>query len=218
MSCEAIRDDMMDVLYGEADPATARRVEEHHQTCPACREELQSLRRLRRELACWELPAGLNGPSRTRPAVRGWLRAAAVVLLALGGALGLSGSEARYDGGRLSFRLGRGPDTRELRDLLAAQESRHVAEIRALKAASSERGAPAELLQAVERMLQDSEARQTLVLRASLEDLERRTERQRRYDLAQVSAGLSYLEGKTGLQMARTTELMGQVLQASQTR
>ena len=31
-----------------------------------------------------------------------------------------------------------------------------------------------------------------------------------------MSAGLSYLEGKTGLQDARTTELMGHVLQASQ--
>jgi hypothetical protein len=31
-----------------------------------------------------------------------------------------------------------------------------------------------------------------------------------------VSAGFSYLEGRTGLQVARTTELMGHVLQASQ--
>ena len=34
--------------------------------------------------------------------------------------------------------------------------------------------------------------------------------------MAQVGAGLSYLEGKTGLQAARTTELMGKVLLASQ--
>jgi glycosyltransferase involved in cell wall biosynthesis len=45
-----------------------------------------------------------------------------------------------------------------------------------------------------------------------------RAEAQRRYDLARVSAGLSYLDGKTGQQVARTTELMGYVLQASQKR
>ena len=41
---------------------------------------------------------------------------------------------------------------------------------------------------------------------------------QRRQDLAQVSASFAYLDGKSGLEAARTTELMGRVLQASERR
>jgi hypothetical protein len=46
--------------------------------------------------------------------------------------------------------------------------------------------------------------------------MEERSEAQRRLDLARMSAGLSYLDGRTGQQVARATELMGAVLQASQ--
>ena len=65
-------------------------------------------------------------------------------------------------------------------------------------------------------MIRQSEARQDVRVMARLAALSERAETQRRYDLARVSAGLSYLEGKTGQDMVRTTELMGQVLQASQ--
>ena len=40
----------------------------------------------------------------------------------------------------------------------------------------------------------------------------------RRVDMAQVAASLSYLDGRHGEQLARTNELMGYVLQASQKR
>ena len=53
MDCDAFRDDLMDVLYGEADPATAHRFHEHQARCAACREEVGSLRRVRRDLARW---------------------------------------------------------------------------------------------------------------------------------------------------------------------
>ena len=66
------------------------------------------------------------------------------------------------------------------------------------------------------RLIRESEARQTVVLDASLRGLAERSDAQRREDMAQVSAGFSYLEGRTGLQVARTTELMGHVLSASQ--
>ena len=68
----------------------------------------------------------------------------------------------------------------------------------------------------VQDLIRQSELRQAAALNASLSDFSERTDAQRRYDLARVSAGLSYLDGKTGQTVARTTELMGYVLQASQ--
>jgi hypothetical protein len=233
MTCEAHRDDVLDVLYGEADPAATRRVEEHLSGCRDCRDELDGLRRLRGDLSEWELPASLRG-SRAIPSVfrSTWWRplaAAATVLLALGGALGLSGSELRYDAGRVSFRLGRAPVAsapaaspgQDLERRLAALEARQEEALRTIQAALASGSGPAaadQLLPRMERLIADSEARQALMLDARLEDYADRVDRQRRYDMAQVSAGLSYLDGKTGLQVARTTELVGQVLQASQKR
>ena len=66
------------------------------------------------------------------------------------------------------------------------------------------------------RLIKQSETRQAAAFAAGLTELQERSEAQRRVDMAQMGAGLSYLEGKTGLQAARTTELMGKVLQASQ--
>lgn len=221
MECEVLREQRMDVLYGEADAATERRVDEHHAACPACREEMASLRRLRRDLAAWALPEGV-APRRAavrRPAA--WLAAAAAVIVALGGAFGLSGSELGYDRGGMTFRLGRGADAESL---LARQESRHRAEMAALKAAlvpsaPADRARPSSedsLLRRMEEMIRASEARQDARFGARLAALSEQAETQRRYDLARVSAGLSYLDGRTGQDMARTTELMGYVLQASQ--
>jgi hypothetical protein len=65
-------------------------------------------------------------------------------------------------------------------------------------------------------MVRQSEARQDARFSARLAAFGEEAETQRRYDLARVSAGLSYLEGKTGQDVVRTTELMGYVLQASQ--
>ena len=233
MNCETHRDDMLDVLYGEADAAAARRVDEHLSGCRDCRDEMDALRRLRGDLGHWELPASLRA-SRPLPSMlrSGWWRplaAAATVLLALGAALGLSGSELRYEAGRVSFRLGRAPvaapapvpaSFRDVESRLLALEARQDETLRTLQATLA--SGPAldadRVLSRLERLIADSEARQALLLDARLEDHAERAERQRRYDMAQVSAGLSYLDGKTGLQVARTTELVGQVLQASQKR
>lgn len=217
MECRILRDEMMDALYGEAPPEAAARLEEHLAVCAPCRDELLALKRLRRQLQAWPLP----GPTRTRlplPGLPRGLAAAAVLLVALGAALALSGSEARYSGGQWSLRLGRGGA--DVQQQLAEQERRHKAEIQAVKAALVS-GSPQDkeaLLQAVQDLIQQSEARQAVLLSASLADLAARAETQRRYDLARVSAGLSYLDGRTGQQVARTTELMGYVLQASQQR
>ena len=215
MECEAFREDQMDVLYGEADAATARRVSEHHAACAACREEVAALRRVRRDLTAWALPASV-GPRRAQERrAAPWLAAAAAVLAALG-----AGYALRPGGG--------GADVEAL---LARQETRHRAEMAALRAAlvpaaaaSGPRtaeggprvGSDELLLRRMQDMIRDSEARQDARVSARLAALTEEAETRRRYDLARVSAGLSYLEGRTGQDMVRTTELMGRVLQASQ--
>lgn len=220
MDCPEVRDDRMDVLYGEASAEALRRVEAHHAACAACREEFDALRSVRQTLAFWRLPE--RAPS--RPAPRrlhplAALAAAASLLLALGAALRLSGASFEYSGAGATFRLG----TPDLRKLLEEQEARHQREIRALRASVEGAGqrtvaAPREdeLLARVEQLIRENEQRQAARLNTSLEQLAARAEAQRRYDLARVSAGLSYLDGKTGQHVAKTSELMGYVLQASE--
>jgi hypothetical protein len=213
MECSLLRDERLDVLYGEADPATRERVEQHLAGCAACREEMAALRALRADLAAWELPLGL-GTTRVRHPRR-FLAAAAVLLLGLGTAFGLTGSEVRYENGELAIRLGHG-DRR-----LADEEARHRDEIRALEASLSSSAPPRDeeaLLARVEEMIQKSESRQGALLKTRLEEWDTKKEAQRRYDLARISAGLSYLDGKNGEHVARTTELMGYVLEAAQKR
>jgi hypothetical protein len=206
MECTNVRDELIEVLYGEAAPDAARRVEEHCAGCAVCREELNGLRRLRQDLPAWKVPETRRTLFR-RPAVMSrWLPAAvaAALLLSLGGVVGLTLAESRF------------------RRLLDEREARHQQEITELKASVavpvssvSSEGDDAMFVK-VQDLIRQSELRQAAALNASLSDLSERTDAQRRYDLARVSAGLSYLDGKTGQNVARTTELMGYVLQASQ--
>ncbi len=224
MECRVLRDERLDVLYGEADAATRQRVEEHLAVCESCRAESADLVALRQDLRSWTLP-GLSGGARGRAfprRLRQWLPLAAGFLLGLGGAtLGLSGSEVRYEGGQLSVRLGHnGPDYRQA---LAEQEARSLtrveelrAEIAALRGSSTSIGnAPREVLSQVEELIRESEMRQARQIQASLASLDQRREAQRRYDMARVAASLAYLDGRNGQHVARTTELMGYVLEAS---
>jgi len=217
MDCEAFREDMLDVLYGEGGEAAARRVETHQTTCADCRREMAQLRKLRGDLAHWGLPEGLIAAPARGHERRPWaLAAAAGMVLALGASLALSGAEVRYDPSGFSVRLGRG--TGETRALLDAQERRHQEEIDALRAqlAAARPTDQDALMRAVADMIRESETRHDAAIQASLRDLRQRSDAQRQYDLARVSAGLAYLDGKAGLQAARTTELMGHLLQASQ--
>jgi Putative zinc-finger len=219
MDCDAFREEMMDLLYGEAAPATARRLEEHQAACRACRDELDSFRRLRRELAAWPAPADLAGRSRWQPSVRPYLAVAAAVVLLVGGGFALRGSELRYEQGRIAFRLGQASEPAGFAAALAAQEERHRREMDALRVTVAQGSRSDEAtLRKVQQMIADSEVRQASLVTTGLTRLEERTEARRQYDLAQVGAGLSYLDGKAGLQAARTTELVGHLLQASQKR
>ncbi len=205
MACEEFRDGMLDALYGETDAPAARAFGAHQQQCADCRAELRALRALRRDLREWTIPAAL-GVARggVKPPARAWFPLAAAVLLGSAGALALAGSHRRVE---------------TLNAALQEQDQRHraeIADLRATLASARPQGEPA--LEDVRRLIRESEARQAMVLDASLRGLAERAEAQRRQDMAQVSAGFSYLEGRTGLQVARTTELMGHVLQAAQKR
>jgi hypothetical protein len=224
IECNVFRDEMLDVLYGEADAATRRRFQDHEAHCAACREELSGLRRLRQDLAAWPLPPASRLPAAGRTRLYRPLAVAAGLVLALGAALGLSGSEVRYGEGHVAFRLGRQTapaDEPAVEQRLAALEARQRDEMQALRAELARvKDARNDdvLLARVSDMIRRSELRQTELVGASMASLRDETEARRRYDLAQVGAGLSYLDGKTGLQAARTTELMGHVLQAAQKR
>lgn len=200
MECTSLRDDLLDVLYGEASEAKARAVEDHCRSCAACREELSSWRRLRQDLASWDI-----GKGKPLGVARSWSGpfaqlAAASILLAFGCGAGFLLAETRFS------------------RLLKADEARMEQEISTIR--SEVRSAPAQdnasVLAQVDVKIRETEARQEALLHERLAGLAYRTEAQRRYDLARMSAGLSYLDGRTGQSMARTTQLMGYVLEASE--
>ena len=216
MECEKTGDerlsaDKMDVLYGEADTEVRARLDAHLARCAACRDELTGFAGVREDLAAWRLP-------RSRPAytprgivVPRWLAAAAALLVGVGLGLGASGYVS-------------------LRRALAAQEARAAAleagqrEARAALAAVLARPAALDtdaLLSRVDtrvaQRLRANEARQAQSLDLRLASLGERVDAQRRVDLARVAAGLSYLDGRHGEQLARTNELMGYMLQTAST-
>jgi hypothetical protein len=203
----------MELLYGEADAQARSRVEAHLAECAACREEMAALGRLRGDLRAWtidERPVAFS-PSRPRPLVV-WLAAAAALVLGLGvgSTIALLG-----DAG--------------LRRELAAQEAQardrerqyreELARLRASLEGQSAVPSTDALLERVdarvEAAIRRSEERQGQRLEETFADWEVRMETQRRVDLARVAAGLSYLDGRHGQQLARTNELMGYVLEAA---
>jgi anti-sigma factor RsiW len=204
---------MMDVLYGEADAGVRARVEEHLAGCPACREEMARLRTLRRDLGAWRLPVARPSFTPRGVVLPRWLAAAALLLLGFGTALGAAGYVS-------------------LRRALVAQEERagelerlHREAVQALAAAREARPVAldsavllARLDARIDEKLRANESRQGEQLEQRLVDWEDRAEAQRRVDMARVAASLSYLDGRHGQQLARTNELMGYVLEASQKR
>jgi hypothetical protein len=218
MQCNVLDEqEKIDVLYGSADPAVARRAGLHAATCEWCRAEMAGLQETRARLAVWTLPESRNEPVR-QPLSWG-LPLAAVLLLAIGAAVALRGSEIRHENGRLSFRFGPADD-QPLRRLLEEQDSRHQREIAHLRAAVKAPVAPAPVPSQAEVLgwIRESEARQNQRLLARIEEVKERSDSQRRLDMARVSAGLSYLDGKNGQHVARTSELMNYMLQASHQR
>jgi hypothetical protein len=219
MDCDAYRDDMLDALYGEGGEAALRRAQEHQSSCADCRREMADLRQLRADLAHWRLPELLGAAPAAPPRRRALpfvLAAAAALVVGLGGGLALGGAELRRDEGGFALRVGRAADARAV----AEMEQRHRADVAALRAelAAVRPADERQILATVADMIHASELRQEQARLDSVRVLRARADAQREYDLARMSAGLAYLDGKAGLQAARTTELVGHLLQASQQR
>lgn len=218
MKCNRTQDEelagqKMELLYGEADAETRARVGAHLEECSACRDEMASLRRLRGDLSAWTIHESRASVSPARfHRLPAWLAAAAALVVGIGIGSAIAGF-----------------GDASLRQDLAAQEARALErerhyreEVAGLRAALDRRlpGPGTEALlervdARVEETLHRRERAQTQRLDATLTDWETRMEAQRRVDLARVAAGLSYLDGRHGQQMARTNELMGYVLEAA---
>jgi hypothetical protein len=211
---EALQGEKLDVLYGEADAAARARVDSHLESCAACRDELQALRSLRRELGHWRVPIARPCFTPRGWVVPHWLAAAALVLLAFGATLGVSGY----------FSLRRALASQEARALeLERQQRESLGAMQAslARAPVSETDAQAVVARfeaGLAERLKSSELQQAERLDRRFASWQERAEVRRRVDMAQVAASLSYLDGRHGEQLARTNELMGYVLQASQKR
>ena len=53
MNCTDVSEHLLDVLYGDADPAVRRDVDDHVSRCAACAAQLDSLRRTIGTLDAW---------------------------------------------------------------------------------------------------------------------------------------------------------------------
>jgi Putative zinc-finger len=215
MQCSRMRDEdltvaKMEVLYGEADAPARERVEAHLRECDACREEMAALRHLRRDLAAWTIAEPARHARTLLPRrAPSWLLAAATLVLAFGTGLAL----------RAQASLRQDLHAQEARALQRERAYREeIASLRTTLASRAPVAAadPETFLQGlderIEARVRASERRQDERLRTSFADWSSRMESQRRVDLARVAAGLSYLDGRHGQQLARTNELMEYVL------
>jgi hypothetical protein len=211
---EALQGDKLDVLYGEADAAARARVDAHLEACAACREELQALHSLRRELGHWRVPIARPCFTPRGFVVPRWLAAAALVLLAFGATLGISGYLSLRRA--LASQEARAAELeRQQREALGAMQTTRA---RAPVSATDAQALVARFEASLDERLKSSEQQQAERLDRRFASWQERAEVRRRVDMAQVAASLSYLDGRHGEQLARTNELMGYVLQASQKR
>ena len=207
---EALQGDKLDVVYGEADVAARDRVHAHLERCPACRDELAALRGLRRDLAAWRLPEARQRRAPHGFVVPRWLAAAALFVLGFGATLGASGY--------VSLRRA----VAEQQARADALEARQRESLRSLTAAPGQAdGSAAFLAQLdarIDERLRSSQTRERESFERQLASWQERADVRRRADMAQVAASLSYLDGRHGQQLARTNELLGYFLQASDKR
>ena len=215
MQCSRIQDEelagqKMELLYGEADAEVRARVEAHLAECAVCREEMRSLERLRRDLRAWTVEERRPSVGVLPRSWPGWLGLAAALLLGLGVGLALVG--------QVSMR--RDLAAQEARAL--ERERRYQEEIATLRARLDRRPAAVDADSLMDHVddtvgagIRRSELRQRQQLQATFADWSGEMETRRRLDLARMAAGLSYLDGQQGRQLARTNELMGYVLEAA---
>ena len=232
LSCEALRDDIIALLYDDGDVADKARARDHLAQCVPCRTEYSELKGVRKALGGWSLPAPLP-LANTRPNRRflaPGLAAAAGLILGIGIAVAgrsafttaAPSSAASLTAPAASDSAGQFVSFDQLQEALKTQESRHQAEIaelrRSLTMVSEPPTGPNSAGQltnvsnlspaTIERLLKASEERQARLFEARLAGLRTESDLQRQYDMAQIAAGLAYIDSRTGADAARTSELM----------
>jgi len=228
LTCEALRDDIISLLYDDGELAERSRAREHLAQCVACRIEYADLKGVRKSLGTWSLPVPAEiAPARTTPK---WLHTgfAAAAGLALGIGITTAGRgllspvAPAPQTASVTAPAGTSSQTQyvsfeQFQEALKAQDARHSQEIERLRQSlvQNSGSAPAGPIRvsdgsaaAFERMLRASEERQTRAFEARLVGLRNENDLQRQYDMAQVAAGLAYIDSRTGADAARTSELM----------
>jgi Putative zinc-finger len=212
---EQLQADKMDLLYGEADTEVRRRVEAHLAGCAACRDEMQALRGVRQDLGAWRLRSPRPSFSPRGLVVPRWLAAAAAVVLALGTGFGLYGYASMRRALASQEARGRALEERQQQAELGLAALQTAAERPVTSDADRVLG---RLDARIDQKVRASEERQGRAVELRFADWADHVEAQRRVDLARVAAGLSYLDGRHGEQVARTNELMGYVLETAAAR
>ncbi|MBX7187591.1 MAG: hypothetical protein K1Y01_20785 [Vicinamibacteria bacterium] len=230
LSCEALRDDIIALLYDDGDVADKARARDHLAQCIPCRTEYSDLKGVRKALGGWSLPAPLPLP-KAQPSRRFFasgLAAAAGLILGVGiavagrGAFTPAPASTSVAAPAPSQTASQFVSFDQLQEALKAQESRHQAEIADLRrsltmvsespagAGSSTQVTNVSSLSpaTIERLLKASEERQARLFEARLAGLRTESDLQRQYDMAQIAAGLAYIDSRTGADAARTSELM----------
>ena len=230
LSCDALRDDLIALLYDDGEPADKSRARDHLAQCVPCRAEYSELKGVRKALGGWDLP--LPAPLPQTRATRRWLSTglAAAAGLILGIGVALAGRSAFAPSTKAPSSVANaGADGAsqfvsfdQLQEVLKNQESRHQAEIADLRRSltlvsesPAAAGASGQLKNVsnlspatIEQLLKASEARQARMFEARLAGLRTESDLQRQYDMAQIAAGLAYIDSRTGADAARTSELM----------
>ncbi len=231
LSCEALRDDLVALLYDDGDRDERTRARDHIAQCVPCRAEYSELKSVRKALGGWTLPLTPSLPKpQTRVAVSWFpagLAAAAGIVLGIGVAVMSLGTFSKApETAPVAATAPASPAAsaqfvsyKEIQELLKQQEARHQAEITELRqtlAQVTETAPPSASIRSVsamspaafESLLKASEARQARMFEARLAGLRNDSELQRQYDMAQIAAGLAYIDSRTGADAARTSELM----------
>jgi len=227
ITCEALRDDIISLLYDDGELTERSRAREHLAQCVPCRIEYADLKGVRKTLGAWSLPVTAQpAPVRTAPR---WLytgfAAAAGLVLGIGittagrSAFAPVPQQAASAAAPAAASDGRAQlvSFDQLQEALKAQEERHSLEIERLRQTLVQNTGSSPLAPirvsdgsaaTFERMLRASEERQTRAFEARLIGLRNESDLQRQYDMAQVAAGLAYIDSRTGADAARTSELM----------
>jgi hypothetical protein len=185
-------------LYDDGDPASRAGFDAHLAACALCRDEVDALRGVRRQLARWTPPeANFISPatSHQSPATRAWWHEipawaqVAAALLVLGVSAGVANLDVRYDKDGLSVRTGWAPPARNAqapaavasgpgatapwRADLTALEQQLRTEIRSVPAT-----APVNAAAAARPLQQGNDADVLRRVRALLDESERRQQRE----------------------------------------